>query len=65
MVVLKRRLNAFQKPRKMPLSRPSCMLRATSQAAAVEAPMVTMGSEHTAHATESMARSPTVFMNML
>ena len=59
------RLIARQKPLKMPLSRSSCISRATSQAAAVDTPIVTTGRQHTNHATESMAMSPMRFITVL
>ena len=64
-LVGKRRLNAAQKLRKMPLDEPVCSSRATSQAADVDAPIVTMGMEKTVHATLIMAMSPMVLIRSL
>ena len=51
--------------RNMPLSRASCILRATSHAADVETPMVTIGIDPTNQATDSIARSPMVLITTL
>ena len=64
-VVGKRRLKAAQKLRKMPLQEPLCSSRATSQAAAVEAPTVTTGMEQMVQAMLIIAISPTVLMKSL
>lgn len=61
----KRRLNAVQKLRKMPLDEPSCSSRAISQAADVDAPIVTTGMEKTVQATLIMAMSPMVLIRSL
>lgn len=50
---------------KMPLDEPVCSSRATSQAADVDAPIVTTGMEQTVHATLIMAMSPMVLIRSL
>ena len=49
----------------MPLQEPLCSSRATSQAAAVEAPTVTTGMEQMVQAMLIIAISPTVLMKSL
>ena len=60
-----RLLYAAMYPRKMPWSRASCMVRATSHAAEVEAPMVTIGIEPMNQAIDSIAKSPMVLIATL